>query len=55
MINNLVGLKADFIPGIDNTLADAISRVYYKSNFPLLFPFFNAGLSGDSILDEVPP
>ena len=37
MINNPVGLQADFIPGIDNILADAISRVYSKPNSAICF------------------
>ena len=37
MINNPVCLKADFILGVDNTLADAISRVYSKSAPPICF------------------
>ena len=37
MINNPVGLQAEFIPGIDNALADQISRVYSKPNSTIFF------------------
>ena len=37
MINNPVGIKADFIPGVNNVLADAISRTYSNSTSPPSF------------------
>ena len=44
MINNPVGLNAEYIPGLNNILADAISRVYSNSlshsSFEKLFQEF---------------
>ena len=44
MINNPIGLNAEYIPGIYNILADAISRVYSNSpshsSFEKLFQEF---------------
>ena len=37
MINNPVGLKAEYIEGFRNVHADAISRTYLKHNKPLFF------------------
>ena len=45
MINNLVGLKADFIKGTKIILADRISRLYSNSSTP---PFFH------SLTHEIP-
>ena len=40
MITNPVGLKAEFILGIDNTLADGIPRIYSKSPANIFFRSF---------------
>ena len=34
VINNLLGIKADFIPGVKKILADVISHTYSNSNSP---------------------
>ena len=37
MINDPVGLKAEYIEGVQNVYADTISRTYSKPNTPLSF------------------
>ena len=54
MINNPLGVKADFVPGVKNVLANAISRTYSNSTSPPsfinLFKEFR-----DVILGDIPP